>query len=162
MNPILYWLVGFFKDWIQWHHLKSLSFVVNPLTTIKIYIVVPQIFIKHLILCMPSTKFSKLPAMSLIQMIDLWFRLDREINKNAHICTASREIPMQCQSFGYPYKENIATHVQNKLWSINSAQKSFFDSKKAGTQTSFVVALPKNTWPIHFNILSCFLSDIFQ
>lgn len=67
--------------------------------------------------------------MNLVQMVDLWFRLDKEINKNAHICTASREIPVHCQSFGYPYKENIATHVQNKLWSINSAQKSFWLQK---------------------------------
>lgn len=37
---------------------------------------------------------------------------------------------LQCQSFGYHYKENIATHVQNKLWSINSAQKSFLAPKK--------------------------------
>lgn len=48
-------------------------------------------------------------------MVDLSFSLDGEKNKNAHTCTASREIPVQCQGFGYHYKENIATLVQNKL-----------------------------------------------
>lgn len=41
-----------------------------------------------------------------------------------------RDIPVQSQSFGYDYKENIATHVQNKLRSINSAQKFFLAPQK--------------------------------
>lgn len=77
--------------------------------------------IKHLLniyyLAGPAVgiQFSKLPGLNLVQMVDSSFSLDREKNKKAHTSTASRVIPVQCQSFGYHYKENIATHVQNKL-----------------------------------------------
>lgn len=94
---------------------KISSFCGKPLDNYKIEIVSLQIFIEHLIFGWPSTKFSKLPGLNLVQMVALSFSLDREINKNTHICAASREIPVQCQSFGYRHKENIATHVQNKL-----------------------------------------------
>lgn len=70
-------------------------------------------------------------------MIDLSFSLDRETNKNANACTASREIPAQHQSFDCHYEENIATCVQNKLRSINSAQKSFLTSKKLAPKQVF-------------------------
>ena len=100
------------------HPLNSHSFIINPLTTLNIEIVSHQLFTEHLLSGRPSTGdtgFSKLPGLKLVQMASLSFSLDGGKNKNAHTHTASREIPVQCQSFGYHYKENIATHVQNKL-----------------------------------------------
>lgn len=84
----------------------------------KIETVSYQIFIEHLRSGGSSTRNTglyKLPGLHLAHVVDLSFSLDREINKNTNTCTASREIPVQCQSSGYRYKENIATHVQNKL-----------------------------------------------
>lgn len=97
---------------------KIILFCCKPLDSYKIEIVCHQIFIENLLsgrLSFGDIGFSKLPGLNLVQMVDLSFSLDREINKKTHTCTASREIPVQCQSLGYHYKENIATHVQNKL-----------------------------------------------
>lgn len=97
---------------------KFSLFCCKLLDNYKTEIVSHQIFTEHLLAGRPGTGdtgFSKLPGLNLVQMVDLSFSLDGEKNKNAHTCTASREIPVQCQGFGYHYKENIATHVQNKL-----------------------------------------------
>lgn len=81
----------------------------------KIETVSYQIYIEHLQSGGSSTRNTGLSKLPRLHVVDLSFSLDREINKNTNTCTASREIPVQCQSSGYRYKENTATQVQNKL-----------------------------------------------